>query len=75
MTGSGSRTRTNLRLRRHCVAGDEARPGGGWGEWRTVIPKEGECDGAVGAAVGIINALCTHPVLFHVIDGHPGWTT
>ena len=51
--------------------GDEARPGGGWGEWRTVIPKEGECDGAVGAAVGIINALCTHPVLFHVIDGHP----
>ena len=51
--------------------GNEARPGGGWGEWRTVIPKEGECDGAVGAAVGIINALCTHPVLFHVIDGHP----
>ena len=51
--------------------GDETRPGGGWDEWRTVIPKEGECDGAVGAAVGIINALCTHPVLFHVIDGHP----
>ena len=47
------------------------KPGGGWDTWRTVIPKEGECDGALGAAVGILNALCTHPVLFHVIDGHP----
>jgi hypothetical protein len=23
-------------------------------------PKEGSCDGAVGAAVGVLNALCQH---------------
>jgi hypothetical protein len=39
---------------------------------------EGTCDGAVGAAVGVLNALCTHSALhggnslcYAVIERHP----
>ena len=45
--------------------------GGAWRGWTTSIPREGSCDGAVGAAVGVLNAVVQHPQLSSVLEEHP----
>ena len=44
---------------------------GAWSGFILEIPKEGQCDGAVGASMACLNAMAHHRVLRSVVTEHP----
>ena len=46
---------------------------GVWRGFETVIPKDGRCEGAVGASVAVLNAILHHPYQSATLEEHPGF--
>ena len=46
---------------------------GVWRGFETVVPKEGQCDGAVGASVAVLNAILHHPFQSATVEEHPSF--
>ena len=46
---------------------------GAWRGFKTTIPKEGQCDGAVGASVAVFSAILHHPFQSSTLEEHPGF--
>jgi hypothetical protein len=46
---------------------------GAWRGFKTVVPKEGRCDGAVGASMAVFSAILHHPFQSKTLEEHPGF--
>ena len=46
---------------------------GAWRGFKTVVPKEGRCDGAVGASMAVFSAILNHPFQSKTLEEHPGF--